>query len=141
MHSIFCRYFGNIENTRRPGITYRHSALASKIDRLIFHQFRSKSTIKTSQNYRIKINSCIHRVACGTTAYFYTDSYTTDEALIEASSPVFLCPVPSPLLACVPCSLVPVPPCSTPSAGAMCRSMFPSTCFINSINKVRSLRS
>ena len=77
------------------------------------HLWRGLSSLlslDSSQNYRIKINSCIHRVACGTTAYFYTDSYTTDEALIEASSPVFLCPVPSPLLA--PCSLFPCP-CSS----------------------------
>ena len=40
---------------------------------------------KTSQNYRSPLNTCIDRVACGTTAYFYTDSYTADKALIKVS--------------------------------------------------------
>ena len=44
----------------------------------------SFSLPKPSQNYRIKINACIHRVECGTTAYFYTDGYTADKALIKA---------------------------------------------------------
>ena len=39
----------------------------------------------SSQNYRSQLNACIDRAECGTTAYFYTDSYTKNKALIEES--------------------------------------------------------
>ena len=116
MHSISCRYFGNIENTRRPGITYRHSALASKIDRLIFHQFRSKSTIKTSQNYSSPLNACIDRAACGSCARFYTDSYTAgpDRGILARLSSPRSVPFAR------PCSLFPAFPASLTSLDTPC---------------------